>query len=104
MYLFVLGFVVLLIVLLLEKVFVFFESCFFGWFFWIYNVGLVFILVMMVWYGCFMVFGLELFKMIVGIVGMGYILFSVGMVMLFLMFCICIIVVEWIDLFLVVVV
>lgn len=84
-HLLVLGFVVLLIVLLLEKAFALSESRLFGWFFWTYNAGLVLTSAMMVWHGCLTVLGLESSKMIAGIAGMGHILLSAGMVMLFLM-------------------
>jgi len=79
-----LGFVVLLIVLLLEKVFVLSESRLFGWFFWVYNAGLVLTSAMLVWHGCLTVLGQESSPMIAGIAGLGHILLSAGMVLLFL--------------------
>ena len=84
-HLLVLGFVVLLIVLLLEKAFALSDSRIICWFFWTYNAGLVLTSAMMVWHGCLTVLGLESSKMIAGIAGMGHILLSAGMVMLFLM-------------------
>jgi len=83
-HLLVLGFVVLLIVLLLEKAFALSESRLFGWFFWLYNAGLVLTSAMMIWHGCLTVLGLESSSMIAGIAGMGHILLSAGMVLLFL--------------------
>ena len=83
-HLLVLGFVVLLIVLLLEKAFALSESRLFGWFFWLYNAGLVLTSAMMIWHGCLTVLGLESSGMIAGIAGLGHILLSAGMVLLFL--------------------
>lgn len=83
-HLLVLGFVVLLIVLLLEKAFALSESRLFGWFFWIYNAGLVLTSAMLVWHGCLTVLGLESSKMIAGIAGTGHMLLTAGMVLLFL--------------------
>jgi hypothetical protein len=79
-----LGFVVLLIVLLLEKQFALSQSRLFGWFFWTYIVGLVLTSAMMVWHGCLTVLGLESSKMIAGIAGLGHMLLTAGMVLLFL--------------------
>lgn len=83
-HLLVLGFVVLLLVLLLEKAFALSESRLFGWFFWIYNAGLVLTSAMLVWHGILTVLGEESSKMIAGIAGLGHILLSAGMVLLFL--------------------
>lgn len=83
-HLLVLGFVVLLVVLLLEKAFALSESRLFGWFFWIYNAGIVLTSAMMVWHGSLTVLGQESTKMIAGIAGLGHILLSAGMVLLFL--------------------
>ncbi|PQZ60178.1 MULTISPECIES: DUF2871 domain-containing protein [unclassified Microbacterium] len=83
-HLLVLGFVVLLIVLLLEKAFVLSESRLFGWFFWLYNAGLVLTSAMMLWHGSLTVLGQESSSMIAGIAGVGHILLSAGMVLLFL--------------------
>ncbi|PRA81052.1 DUF2871 domain-containing protein [Microbacterium sp. MYb66] len=83
-HLLVLGFVVFLIVLLLEKSFALSESRLFGWFFWTYSAGLVLTSAMLVWHGCLTVLGQESSKMIAGIAGLGHILLSAGMVLLFL--------------------
>lgn len=83
-HLLVLGFVVLLVVLLLEKAFALSESRLFGWFFWLYNAGVVLTSAMLVWHGILTVLGQESSKMIAGIAGTGHILLSAGMVLLFL--------------------
>lgn len=82
-HLLVLGFVVLLIVLLLEKQFALSQSRLFGWFFWTYLAGLVLTSATMVWHGCLTVLGLESSKMIAGIAGLGHMLLTAGMVLLF---------------------
>lgn len=80
-----LGFIVLLIVLLLEKVFTLSASSrLFSWFFWTYNAGVVLTAAMMVWHGSLTVLGQESSKMIAGIAGTGHILITVGMVLLFI--------------------
>ncbi|GAA1155707.1 DUF2871 domain-containing protein [Microbacterium oxydans] len=78
------GFVVLLIVLLLEKAFTLSESRLFGWFFWLYNAGLVLTTATMIWHGSLTVLGQESSGMIAGIAGLGHILLSAGMILLFL--------------------
>lgn len=79
-----LGFIVLLIVLLLEKVFALSRSRWFGWFFWFYNAGLIVTAAMLTWHGTLTVLGLPSTAMIAGIAGLGHILLSAGMVFLFL--------------------
>ncbi|GAA5211639.1 DUF2871 domain-containing protein [Microbacterium kyungheense] len=79
-----LGFVVLLIVLVLEKVFTLSASKLFTWFFWVYNAGVVATSAMLVWHGSLTVLGQESSKMIAGIAGAGHILLTAGMVLLFL--------------------
>jgi len=80
-----LGFIVLLIVLILEKLFTLSKSRLFNWFFWTYNVGLVLTAGIMVWHGILQVHGTtEVSGAIPGIAGVGHILLSVGMVLLFL--------------------
>src|SRR5690606_905832 len=79
-----LGFIVLLVVLALEKLFALSRSKLFGWFFWVYNAGLVLTAAMLVLHGSLTVLGEESSKMIAGIAGLGHILLSVGMVLLFL--------------------
>ena len=79
-----LGFVVLLIVLVLDKVFALSGTTMFSWFFWTYNVGIILTSGMMVWHGMLTVLGQESSAMIAGIAGLGHIALSVGMVLLFL--------------------
>lgn len=83
-HLLVLGFVVLLIVLVLERVFALSKSPLFSWFFWVYNAGLLVTAAMMVVHGMQSVVGAETSAAISGIAGMGHILLSAGMVLLFL--------------------
>lgn len=83
-HLLVLGFVVYLIVLLLEKAFTLSASRLFGWFFWLYTAGLVLTSAMLLWHGSLTVLGLESTKMIAGIAGLGHMLLAAGMVLLFL--------------------
>jgi hypothetical protein len=78
-----LGFIVLLIVLALEKLFTLSRSKLFGWFFWIYNAGVVLTSAMLIWHGSLTVLGQESTKMISGIAGLGHILLTVAMVLLF---------------------
>ena len=79
-----LGFIVLLIVLLLEKQFRISDSKLFGWFFWTYNAGVVLTSGMMIWHGSLTVMGQKSNAMISGIAGLGHIFLTVGMVLLFL--------------------
>lgn len=79
-----LGFIVLLIVLVLDKVFGLSGSKVFSWFFWTYNAGIILTAGMMVWHGMLTVLGQESSAMIAGIAGLGHIALSVGMVLLFL--------------------
>lgn len=79
-----LGFIVLLLVLVLDKVFALSGTKLFSWFFWTYNVGIILTAGMMVWHGSLTVLGQESSAMIAGIAGLGHIALSVGMVLLFL--------------------
>lgn len=80
-----LGFIVLLIVLILEKLFSLSDSRLFSWFFWIYNAGLILTSAMMVVHGILQVNGeTDVSAAIPGIAGLGHILLSVAMVLLFL--------------------
>lgn len=83
-HLLVLGFIVLLIVLILEKLFGLSKSKLFGWFFWIYNLGLVLTAATLVIHGMQQVTGAETSKAIAGIAGTGHILLTAAMVLLFL--------------------
>lgn len=79
-----LGFIILLIVLALEKLFTLSDSRLFGWFFWIYNAGVIVTSAMLVWHGMLTVLGEESSKMISGIAGTGHMLLTAGMLLLFL--------------------
>lgn len=79
-----LGFIVLLVVVVLEKVFALSRSRLFGWFFWLYNAGVVLTAAMLIWHGILTVLGEESGKMIAGIAGTGHMLLTAGMILLFL--------------------
>ncbi|MGC3020728.1 DUF2871 domain-containing protein [Brevibacterium sp. FAM 24630] len=79
-----LGFIVLLIVLALDKVFGLSGSKLFSWFFVTYNIGVVLTAGMMVWHGSLTVLGEESNAMIAGIAGLGHIALSVSLVLFFL--------------------
>lgn len=79
-----LGFIVLLIVLILEKLFVLSRSKLFGWFFWLYNAGVILTSAMLLWHGSLTVLGQESSKLIAGIAGTGHMLLTAAMVLLFL--------------------
>ena len=66
-----LGFIVLLIVLALEKVFAISRSRLFPWFFWVYNAGVILTSGMLVLHGSLTVLGIETSKAIAGIAGTG---------------------------------
>ncbi|MGO3879705.1 MAG: DUF2871 domain-containing protein [Agrococcus casei] len=79
-----LGFIVLLIVLALEKVFAISRSRkLFAWFFWLYNAGVVLTSGMLIWHGSLTVLGKESSAMISGIAGLGHMLLTAGMIVLF---------------------
>ena len=79
-----LGFIVLLIVLALEKVFTLSRSPrLFAWFFWLYNAGVILTSAMLIWHGSLTVLGEESTKMIAGIAGLGHMLITAGMIVFF---------------------
>lgn len=81
-----LGFIVLLIVLVLEKVFALSRTPkLFAWFFWLYNAGVVLTAAMMVWHGSLTVLGEPSTKMIAGIAGLGHILLTAALIIFFVM-------------------
>jgi hypothetical protein len=82
-HLLVLGFLVLLVVLILEKVFLLSRSRVFPWFFWIYNVGLLLTAAMLTTHGVQTVLGAPTSAAIAGMAGLGHILLGAGMVLLF---------------------
>ncbi|MGO1412802.1 MAG: DUF2871 domain-containing protein [Microbacterium gubbeenense] len=80
-----LGFIVLLIVLALEKVFTISRSPkLFAWFFWLYNAGVILTSGMLIWHGSLTVLGQESNAMIAGIAGLGHMLVTAGMIVLFI--------------------
>ena len=79
-HLLVLGFVMSLIFLALEKLFQVSRSGkLFTWFFWVYNVGVLMTSGMMVWHGILTVQGKESTAMIAGIAGLGHIAITVAL-------------------------
>ncbi|WP_433675661.1 DUF2871 domain-containing protein [Microbacterium gorillae] len=79
-----LGFIVLLIALVIEKVFGISRSPkLFGWFFWLYNAGVVLTSAMLIWHGSLTVLGLDAGGMIAGIAGIGHILLTAGLIVFF---------------------
>lgn len=80
-----LGFLLLLLVLVLDKAFGLSRSRLFGWFFWVYNAGVVLTSAMLIWHGMLTVLGQPSSAMIAGIAGLGHILISAGMILLLTM-------------------
>ena len=79
-----LGFIVLLILLALEKVFTISRSPkLFAWFFWLYNAGVILTSAMLMWHGTLTVLGQESNAMIAGIAGLGHIAITAGMIVFF---------------------
>lgn len=79
-----LGFIVLLIALVIEKVFTISRSpTLFAWFFWLYNAGVILTSGMLIWHGSLTVLGQESSGMIAGIAGLGHMLLTAGMVVFF---------------------
>lgn len=80
-----LGFIVLLIVLALEKVFTISSSKkLFDWFFRLYNAGVILTSAMLIVHGSLTVLGQESNSMIAGIAGLGHMLITAGMIVFFL--------------------
>lgn len=79
-----LGVIVLLIVLVLEKVFELSRSALFGWFFWLYNIGLVASTAMLVVNGVRHVLGESTSAALAGISGSGHIILTAGLILLFI--------------------
>ncbi|MFI6600550.1 DUF2871 domain-containing protein [Nonomuraea sp. NPDC050536] len=78
-----LGMLFFLLVLVLEKLFALTSSKLFGWFFWIYNAGLAVTVAMMTLHGTLTVLGRPSGEAIAMIAGLGHILLTVGLVLLF---------------------
>lgn len=80
-----LGFIILLVVLVIEKVFAISRSRkLFTWFFWLYNAGVILTSAMLIWHGSLTVLGQESTKMIAGIAGLGHMLITAGMIVFFI--------------------
>ncbi|GAA2537147.1 DUF2871 domain-containing protein [Microbacterium mitrae] len=80
-----LGFIVLLIVLVVEKAFRISASPrLFAWFFWLYNAGVGVTSAMLIWHGTLTVLGKESSAMISGIAGLGHISITAGMIVFFI--------------------
>lgn len=74
-----LGFVVMLLVLLLDNAFGLSPSKLFSWFFWVYNAGVVVTSAMLITHGSLTVLGRESSPAIAGIAGLGHILITIGL-------------------------
>jgi len=79
-----LGMLFFLVVLALEKLFTLSASPLFRWFFWVYNAGLAITVTMMVIHGLQTVYGYSTSEAISGIAGLGHIVLTVGLVLLFI--------------------
>ena len=77
-----LGFLLLLVVLVLDKVFGLSGNRLFPWFFWLFNAGLVVSTGMMVWHGTLTVLGQQSSPAIAGIAGMGHIVLTGSLIVL----------------------
>ena len=73
-----LGFMFLLIVLVLEKLFSMSSHGFFNPAFWLFNLGLTTSTAMMVWRGIYQVTGQEFGPGLSGLAGIGHIVMSIG--------------------------
>lgn len=81
-----LGFIVLLIVLLLEKAFALStHRKLFGWFFATYNAGVILTSAMLIVHGMLTVRGVESSAMIAGFAGLGHMFLTAGMILLFVL-------------------
>lgn len=82
---FALGMLVMLIVLALEKLFaVSTHRKLFGWFFWMYNGGLLLTTAIMVWHGMLQVQGKEGSPMISGFAGLGHMFLTAALIVFFI--------------------
>ncbi|MCR6489512.1 DUF2871 domain-containing protein [Amycolatopsis sp. OK19-0408] len=78
-----LGMLFFLIVLALEKLFALTTHRLFRWFYWIYNAGLAVTVGMMILHGTLTVLGRDSGAAIAGIAGLGHILLTAGLILLF---------------------
>lgn len=83
-HLLVMGSLVFLLLVLFEKQFKITENRFFNKFFLTYNIGLAFMVIMFMWRGIDQVLLLNGGAMISGIAGLSHILFSIGIIMMFI--------------------
>lgn len=88
-HLLVLGFILPLVILVLEKLFTLSESKMFSWAFWLYNLGVLVTIGMMTWRGTLQVLNVDgpepakgLDSAISGMSGVGHILLTVSLVLL----------------------
>ena len=79
----VLGMVVFLIVILFEKAFALSQHGLFNWFFWTYNVGLIWTAGFMTFNGTNTVLGNPTSDALAGISGMGHILLTIALILFF---------------------
>lgn len=85
-HLLVLGFIMLLLVLILEKTFALSKNRkLFVWFLGTYNAGVILTAGMQLTHGILTVLGIESSAMISGIAGLGHMSISAGMILLFVM-------------------
>lgn len=84
-HLLVMGSLVFLLLVLFEKQFKITENRFFNKFFLTYNIGLAFMVIMFIWRGIDQVLLLNGGAMISGIAGLSHILFSIGIIMMFIL-------------------
>lgn len=77
-----LGFLLMLIVLLLDAVLSVSGSRSFTWFFWSYNAGLLLTVAVMVWHGVLQVEGAAVSPAVSGVAGLGHVAITVGIVSL----------------------
>src|SRR6478735_3852025 len=82
-HLLVLGMLFFLVILALEKAFTLSDSRWFIPFFWIYNAGLVLTVALLTVHGSMTVLGVSAGGAIAGIAGLGHILLTIGLVLLF---------------------
>ncbi|GLX02549.1 DUF2871 domain-containing protein [Microtetraspora sp. NBRC 16547] len=82
-HLLVLGMFFFLIMILFERAFALSKSRLFGWFFWIYNAGLVMTVTIMTVHGTLTVLGKTSGAALAGIAGLGHILLTVALILFF---------------------
>ncbi|AQZ62566.1 unnamed protein product [[Actinomadura] parvosata subsp. kistnae] len=78
-----LGMLFFLVVLALEKLFALTSVRLFGWFFWVYNAGLTVTVLMMTLHGTLTVLGKPSGEAIAIVSGLGHVLLTVGLILLF---------------------